>query len=84
MEDDGMGNWIGPTIILHENRTGGAMNKEVFGPVLSMHYVATWQEVVEIENANPYGNAAAIYTTNRGRAECFMSRVWASVSFISL
>eukprot|EP00438_Fugacium_kawagutii_P029849 Skav200975 [mRNA] locus=scaffold448:806930:807880:- [translate_table: standard] len=35
------------------------MQDEIFGPVLS---VDTFDEAVAIENANPYGNAAAIYT----------------------
>ena len=74
------GNWIGPTIILHENKTDAAMNEEVFGPVLSVFFVSTWQEAIAIENASPFGNAAAIYTTNGGHAEWFMKRVRASVS----
>eukprot|EP00571_Detonula_confervacea_P007219 CAMPEP_0172328344 /NCGR_PEP_ID=MMETSP1058-20130122/60303_1 /TAXON_ID=83371 /ORGANISM="Detonula confervacea, Strain CCMP 353" /LENGTH=518 /DNA_ID=CAMNT_0013045457 /DNA_START=1746 /DNA_END=3302 /DNA_ORIENTATION=- len=73
------GNWIGPTIILHENKTDKAMNEEVFGPVLSVYNVSTWQEAIAIENANPFGNAAAIYTTNGGHADWFMKRVRASM-----
>ena len=76
------GNWIGPTIILHENKTDAAMNEEVFGPVLSVFFVSTWQEAIAIENASPFGNAAAIYTTNGGHAEWFMKRVRASVSLL--
>jgi len=74
------GNWIGPTVILHGNKADGAMNEEVFGPVLSVHHVSTWQEAIAIENANPFGNAAAIYTTNGGHAEWFLTRVRAAVS----
>ena len=80
MEGTG-GNWIGPTVILHRNKTDGAMNEEVFGPVLSVYNASTWQEAIAIENSNPFGNAAAVYTTNGGHAEWFMRRVRASVSF---
>mmetsp|Transcript_36631 Transcript_36631/g.59797 ORF Transcript_36631/g.59797 Transcript_36631/m.59797 type:complete len:460 (-) Transcript_36631:243-1622(-) len=73
------GHWIGPTVILHENKTDKAMNEEVFGPVLSVHHVGSWQEAIAIENASPFGNAAAIYTTNGGHAEWFMKRVRASM-----
>ena len=76
----GGGNWIGPTIIVHSNKTDKAMNEEVFGPVLSVYHVDTWQEAIAIENSNPFGNAAAIYTSNGGHAEWFMKRVRASVS----
>ena len=74
------GNWIGPTIILHRDRSDSAMNEEVFGPVLSVYRVSSWQEAIDIENSNPYGNAAAIYTTNGGHAEWFVRRFRASVS----
>lgn len=81
-DDDGGGggNWIGPTIILHRDRSDSAMNEEVFGPVLSVYRVSSWQEAIDIENSNPYGNAAAIYTTNGGHAEWFVKRFRASVS----
>mmetsp|Transcript_4331 Transcript_4331/g.7711 ORF Transcript_4331/g.7711 Transcript_4331/m.7711 type:complete len:182 (-) Transcript_4331:459-1004(-) len=69
------GNWIGPTVILHENKTDMAMNEEVFGPVLSVYNVSTWQEAIAIENDNPFGNDAAIYTTNGGHADWLMKRV---------
>ena len=79
---DTKGYWIGPTIIRHKSKSDKAMNEEVFGPVLSVYFASTWQEAIAIENANPYGNAAAIYTTNGGHAELFTRRVRASVSII--
>jgi len=77
------GNFIGPTVILHSNKTDKAMCEEIFGPVLSVYNVATWQEAIEIENSNPFGNAAAVYTSNGGHAEWFMARVRASVSYLN-
>jgi malonate-semialdehyde dehydrogenase (acetylating)/methylmalonate-semialdehyde dehydrogenase len=83
--DDGnnKGNFIGPTVILHSNKTDKAMCEEIFGPVLSVYHVASWQEAIEIENSNPFGNAAAIYTSNGGHAEWFLTRVRASVSCLN-
>jgi acyl-CoA reductase-like NAD-dependent aldehyde dehydrogenase len=52
--------WIGPTILLHKNRTDKALHDEIFGPVLSILVVSTKEEALEIENANPYGNAGTI------------------------
>eukprot|EP00956_Cyclotella_meneghiniana_P040382 scaffold194081_cov81-Cyclotella_meneghiniana.AAC.5 len=74
------GNYIGPTVILHSSKSDKAMNEEIFGPVLSVYQVDTWHEAIEIENSNPFGNAAAIYTTNGGHADWFCSRFRASVS----
>ena len=76
------GSFIGPTVILHRNKTDKAMCEEIFGPVLSVYHVATWQEAIKIENSNPFGNAAAIYTSNGGHADWFLKRFRASVSFL--
>lgn len=68
------GNWIGPTIILHKSPTDAAMREEIFGPVLSIYQVSTWHEAIAIENSNPYGNAACVYTSSGGHAEWFTRR----------
>ncbi|KAL7552623.1 hypothetical protein ACHAWF_015854 [Thalassiosira exigua] len=68
------GNWIGPTILLHSSPSDAAMTDEIFGPVLSVHFVDSWAKAIEIENASPFGNAAAVYTTDGGSAEWFTRR----------
>jgi malonate-semialdehyde dehydrogenase (acetylating) / methylmalonate-semialdehyde dehydrogenase len=73
------GHWIGPTVILHSSSTDRTMCEEVFGPVLSVYQCQSWQEAVDIENASPFGNAAAIYTSSGGVAEWFLSRFKAAM-----
>lgn len=68
------GNWLGPTLILHSNEKDKALHDEIFGPLLSILRVPTWQDAVRIENANPFGNAACIYTSNGGSADWFCQR----------
>jgi acyl-CoA reductase-like NAD-dependent aldehyde dehydrogenase len=51
------GNWVGPTIIHHKQSTDKTMQEEVFGPVLSVYSVSSWEEAIAIENSNPFGNA---------------------------
>jgi methylmalonic acid semialdehyde dehydrogenase len=68
------GYWVGPTILLHTNPKDKAMNDEIFGPVLSIYKVANKEEAIQIENGNPYGNAACIYTTVGSNAEWFAER----------
>jgi len=58
------GAWVGPTVLFHQSAQEPAMREEIFGPVLSVLEVASLDEAVAIENSNPYGNAAAIYTTS--------------------
>ena len=71
---NGGGNWIGPTILLHKQATDKTIKEEVFGPVLSVYVCSSWEEAIAIENANPFGNAASIYTTNGANAEWFLGR----------
>ncbi len=56
--------WVGPTVIDGLGPDVSAVREEIFGPVLSVVRVATLDEALRIENANPFGNAAAVYTTS--------------------
>jgi malonate-semialdehyde dehydrogenase (acetylating)/methylmalonate-semialdehyde dehydrogenase len=44
---------------------------EIFGPVLSVVRVGSYDEGVQLINANPYGNGTAIYTRDGGVARQF-------------
>lgn len=68
------GNWVGPTIILHNSAEDAAMKDEIFGPVLSVLRVRSWEEAVAVENASPYGNAACVYTEKAASAQWFTKR----------
>lgn len=78
------GFWIGPTIILHKNKTDPALHDEIFGPVLSILVVESKEEAIQIENSSPYGNAACIYTENGGVAEWFTERFSAGMMGVNI
>jgi malonate-semialdehyde dehydrogenase (acetylating)/methylmalonate-semialdehyde dehydrogenase len=44
---------------------------EIFGPVLSVVRVATYDEALALVNANPYANGVAIFTRDGGAARSF-------------
>lgn len=73
------GKWVGPTIIHHSSKDDAAMKEEIFGPVLSIYNTSSWIEAIEIENSNPFGNAACVYTSNGGYADWFTSRFQAGM-----
>ncbi|GKY98274.1 hypothetical protein MPSEU_000785000 [Mayamaea pseudoterrestris] len=83
-EQPGNGHWIGPTIILHSSSKDKTMKEEVFGPVLSIYNCKSWEEAVEIENANPFGNAASIYTSCGAHADWFTDRFRAGMLGINI
>lgn len=78
------GNWVGPTIILHSSADEPAMKDEIFGPVLSVLEVETFAEAIKIENGNPHGNAASIYTSVGAHAEWFTGRFRAGMIGVNI
>ena len=58
--------------------------EEIFGPVLSIIRVPTLEEALELENANPYGNAASIYTSSGDVARRVMERVEAGMCGVNV
>ncbi|HEU5083642.1 MAG TPA: CoA-acylating methylmalonate-semialdehyde dehydrogenase [Acidimicrobiales bacterium] len=48
-----------------------AYDDEIFGPVLSVVRVPTFDDAVELVNASPYGNGTAIFTRDGGAARRF-------------
>jgi malonate-semialdehyde dehydrogenase (acetylating)/methylmalonate-semialdehyde dehydrogenase len=48
---------------------------EIFGPVLGVVRVATFDEAVGLINANPYGNGVALFTRDGGAARRFEREV---------
>lgn len=58
------GFYIGPTIFDHVAPGMSIGEKEIFGPVLCIKRVKTFEEGLEIMNANPYANGSVIFTQN--------------------
>lgn len=68
------GFYVGATIIDGVDIGNECTCDEIFGPVLTVLHVDTLDEALKIENANPYGNAASLYTTSGGTARYFEDR----------
>jgi len=69
------GFWLGPTLIDHVTPEMSVYTDEIFGPVLSVIRVETYDEALELINANPYGNGTAIFTNDGGAARRFQNEV---------
>ncbi|MEI7724315.1 MAG: CoA-acylating methylmalonate-semialdehyde dehydrogenase [Bacteroidota bacterium] len=63
------GFYVGPTVIDQVSPGMSVACEEIFGPVLSIIRVNSLEEALAIENANPYGNAAAVFTQSGGIAK---------------
>lgn len=69
------GFWLGPTLIDRVATTSDVYKHEIFGPVLSVVRVASYEEGVALINASPYGNGTAIFTNDGGAARRFQREV---------
>jgi len=74
--DGGQGGfWLGPTLIDHVTPDMSVYADEIFGPVLSVVRVESYDEALDLVNANPYGNGTAIFTNDGGAARRFQNEV---------
>ena len=78
------GYWVGPTLLDNVTADIPAGCEEIFGPVLSIIRVNTLDEAIQLENANPYGNASAIYTTSGDVARKVMREVSAGMCGVNI
>jgi malonate-semialdehyde dehydrogenase (acetylating)/methylmalonate-semialdehyde dehydrogenase len=72
---DGEGFFVGPTLFDHVTTDMSIYTDEIFGPVLSVLRVDTYDEAVAMINANPYGNGTALFTNDGGAARRFQHEV---------
>ncbi|MFL5928132.1 MAG: CoA-acylating methylmalonate-semialdehyde dehydrogenase [Gaiellaceae bacterium] len=80
--DDGF--FLAPTL-LDDLRPGmKAYDDEIFGPVLGVTRVATYDEAVRLVNENPYGNGTALFTRDGGVARQFQFDVQAGMVGINV
>jgi malonate-semialdehyde dehydrogenase (acetylating)/methylmalonate-semialdehyde dehydrogenase len=71
------GNFLGPTIFTDVDIDMTIAQDEIFGPVLGIIRVDSFDEALEVIHQSPYGNAASLFTTSGKWAREFKYRVQA-------
>ncbi|UXA19398.1 CoA-acylating methylmalonate-semialdehyde dehydrogenase [Mycobacterium sp. SMC-4] len=69
------GFWLGPTLLDNVTPEMSVYTDEIFGPVLSVVRVETYDQALDLINTNPYGNGTAIFTNDGGAARRFQNEV---------
>ncbi|MFF4875040.1 CoA-acylating methylmalonate-semialdehyde dehydrogenase [Micromonospora sp. NPDC000668] len=75
IDGDDAGFWLGPTLFDHVDVDMSLYTDEIFGPVLSVVRVPSYDAAVEMVNANPYGNGTAIFTNDGGAARRYQNEI---------
>ena len=75
VDGDPNGFWLGPTLIDKVPTSSKVYTEEIFGPVLSVVRVKTYDEGLALINSSQYGNGTAIFTNDGGAARRFQNEV---------
>ncbi|MEY4452736.1 MAG: hypothetical protein RIT51_414 [Actinomycetota bacterium] len=69
------GFWLGPTLLDKVPTSSKVYTEEIFGPVLSVVRVASYEAGLELINSGAFGNGTAIFTNDGGAARRFQNEV---------
>ncbi len=84
LEVDGDGFFLGVSLLDHVKPEMDAYRDEIFGPVLSVVRVETYDDAVQLANDNQYGNGVAIFTRDGGAARRFQFEIGAGMVGINV
>jgi malonate-semialdehyde dehydrogenase (acetylating)/methylmalonate-semialdehyde dehydrogenase len=73
------GTYVGPTVIDFVKPYMAVAKEEIFGPVISIMRTNNLDDAIAIENNNPYGNAASVFTQNGSYARYVIERASAGM-----
>ncbi|HWG24188.1 CoA-acylating methylmalonate-semialdehyde dehydrogenase [Actinospica sp.] len=74
-DGDANGFWLGPSLIDNVPTTSRVYTEEIFGPVLSVVRVPSYEAGVELINSGAFGNGTAIFTNDGGAARRFQKDI---------
>jgi malonate-semialdehyde dehydrogenase (acetylating)/methylmalonate-semialdehyde dehydrogenase len=80
----GAGFFLGVSLVDHVEPHMSVYREEIFGPVLCVVRVASYEDALALVNENPYGNGTAIFTRDGGAARRFQSEVQAGMVGINV
>jgi len=78
------GFWLGPTLIDGVTTDSDVYKHEIFGPILSIVRVESFEEGVALMNRNQYGNGTAIFTNDGGAGRRFQNEIQAGMVGINV
>jgi len=78
---DRMGNYFEPTVLLNVSNDMKVMQEESFGPIIGIMKVSNDEEALQKMQDTEYGLTAAVYSSDKARAENILSKVNAGTGY---
>ena len=78
------GFWVGPTLLDRVTTDMSVYTEEIFGPVLCVVRVGSYEEAVGLVRDNAYGNGVAVFTRDGGAARRFTFEIEAGMVGINV
>jgi malonate-semialdehyde dehydrogenase (acetylating)/methylmalonate-semialdehyde dehydrogenase len=75
VKPDENGFWLGPTLFDNLKTSMSIYTDEIFGPVLGVIRVNSYDEALKLVNDHKYGNGTAIFTNDGGAARRYQNEV---------
>ena len=69
------GFFLGPTLFDQVTPDMKIYQDEIFGPVLSVVALESYEDAIQLINENPYGNGTAVFTNDGGAARKFQNEI---------
>ncbi|MBT8215538.1 MAG: aldehyde dehydrogenase family protein, partial [Acidimicrobiia bacterium] len=69
------GFFLGPTLFDNVTPDMSIYQNEIFGPVLDVVRVDSYEEAIKLINDNPWGNGTAVFTNDGGAARKFQNEI---------
>jgi acyl-CoA reductase-like NAD-dependent aldehyde dehydrogenase len=77
----GLGYFFEPTVLVNVNHDMTVMKDESFGPIIGIMKVKNDEEAVELMQDTEYGLTAAVYSTDKTRAETILQQINAGTGY---
>ncbi|CEI83075.1 Aldehyde dehydrogenase, thermostable [Oceanobacillus oncorhynchi] len=86
LTDDGKdkGYFVLPTIFSNVTKEMTINREEIFGPVMGITIVDTYEEAIELANDNEFGLSSTIYTNDMNKAFHFIREIESGVTHVNI
>ncbi len=75
VDGEAAGFWLGPTLLDKVSTDSDVYKHEIFGPIVAIIRVSSYEEGVALINRSPYGNGTAIFTNDGGAARRYQHEI---------